>query len=91
MRLLKSSDGGQLLAMVEAEVGSLVELLPAPVLVTSEAGKVLRANPPAAVALGVTQESLVGRLIEDVLRQLGVSVRVRTLCHSGEVLRLYVL
>jgi PAS domain-containing protein len=91
LRLLKSNDGRQLLAMVEAEVGSLVELLPAPVLVTSEAGTVLRANPAAAVALGVAEESLVGKLIEDLLRQLGVSVRVRTLCHSGEVLRLYVL
>ena len=44
--------------MVEAEVGSLVELLPAPVLVTTEAGNVLRANPAAAVALGLTAESL---------------------------------
>jgi PAS domain-containing protein len=91
LRVLKSNDGRQLLAMVEAEVGSLVELLPAPVLVTTEAGTVLRANPAAAVALGVTEESLVGKVIEDLLRQLGVSVRVRTLCHSGEVLRLYVL
>jgi PAS domain S-box-containing protein len=77
--------------MVEAEVGSLVELLPAPVLVTTEAGSVLRANPAAAVALGVTEESLLGKDIHDLLRQLGASVRVRTLCHSGEVLRLYVL
>ena len=77
--------------MVEAEVGSLVELLPAPVLVTTEAGNVLRANSAAAVALGVTAESLVGKAIGDLLGQLGVSVRVRTLCHSGEVLRLYVL
>lgn len=77
--------------MVEAEVGSLFELLPAPVLVTTEAGIVSRANSAAAVALGVTTESLVGKLIGDLLGQLGVSVRVRTLCHSGEVLRLYVL
>jgi PAS domain S-box-containing protein len=77
--------------MVEAEVGSLVEVLPAPVLVTTEGGSVLRANPAAAVALGVTAESLVGKSISDLLRQLGAAVRVRTLCHSGEVLRLYVL
>jgi PAS domain-containing protein len=77
--------------MVEAEVGSLVELLPAPVLVTTEAGTVLRANSAAAVALGVTAEALVGRVIGDLLGQLGVSVRVRTLCHSSEVLRLYVM
>ncbi len=91
LRILESNESRQLLAMVEAEVGSLFELLPAPVLVTTEAGIVLRANSAAAVALGVTTESLVGKLIGDLLGQLGVSVRVRTLCHSGEVLRLYVL
>jgi PAS domain-containing protein len=91
LRLLKSTDARQLLAMIEAEVGSLVELLPAPVLVTSESGTVLRANPAAAVALGMTEECLVGKVIEDLLRQLGATVRVRTLCHSGEVLRLYVM
>ncbi len=77
--------------MVEAEVGSLLDLLPAPVLVTSELGTVLRANPAAGVALGVAEEALIGKVIEDLLRPLGLSARVRTLCHSGEVLRLYVL
>jgi PAS domain-containing protein len=91
LRILESSDSRQLLAMVEAEVGSLVELLPAPVLVTTQAGRVLRANPAAAVALGMTEQALVGLVIGDLLSQLGVSARVRTLCHSGEVLRLYVL
>jgi PAS domain-containing protein len=91
LHILDSNESRQLLAMVEAEVGSLVELLPAPVLVTTESGSVLRANPAAAVALGVTAESLIGKVIGDLLGQLGVSVRVRTLCHSGEVLRLYVL
>ena len=90
LRLVAANDSRQLLAMVEAEVGSLVELLPAPVLVVSEAGRVVRANPAAAVALGGSEASLVGKVVDDVLRPLGVSARVRTLGHSGEVLRLYV-
>jgi PAS domain-containing protein len=77
--------------MVEAEVGSLLELLPVPVLVTSEAGTVLRANPAAGVALGVDVEALVGKAIDDLLRPSGTSARVRTLSHANEVLRLYVL
>jgi PAS domain S-box-containing protein len=77
--------------MVEAEVGSLLELLPVPVLVTSEAGIVLRANPAAGVALGFSEETLVGKAVDELLRHSEMSARVRTLCHAGEVLRLYVL
>lgn len=77
--------------MVEAEVGSLVELLPAPVLVTTEAGTVLRANPAAAIALEMSQASLIGQPVDDLLPRLGASARMRTLCHSSEVLRLYVV
>ncbi|MBV8717210.1 MAG: PAS domain-containing protein [Chloroflexi bacterium] len=81
----------QLLAMVEAEVGSLLELLPVPVLVTCEAGTVLRANPAAGVALGVAADAVVGKSIDDLLRHSGMSARVRILSHAEQVLRLYVL
>jgi PAS domain S-box-containing protein len=77
--------------MVEAEVGSLLELLPVPVVVTSETGAVLRANPAAGVALGSAEDVLVGKHIDDLLRHSGLSARVRTLCHADEALRLYVL
>src|SRR4051794_38207985 len=89
LRVVRSSESRQLLAMVEAEVGSLLELLPVPVLVTSEAGIVLRANPAAFAAL--CSSELVGTHIDDVLRHSGRSARLRTLCHADEVLRLYVL
>ena len=77
--------------MVEAEVGSLLEMLPVPVLVTSDRGVVLRANPAAGVALGAPEDALVGECIGELLRQRRLSARVRTLCHAGESLRLYVL
>jgi PAS domain S-box-containing protein len=76
--------------MVEAEVGALIELLPAPVLVTNESGRVLRANPAAVAALGLAEARVVGRVADDLLRQQAIAARVRTLCHGGEVLRLYV-
>ena len=81
----------QWLAMVEAEVGSLLEMLPVAVLVTSAHGIVLRANPAAGVALGISEAALVGCRINDLLPRDGLSARVRTLQHDGEVLRLYVL
>ena len=77
--------------MVEAEVGSLLELLPVPVLVTSQTGTVLRVNPAAGVALGLSPDALVGKQVDDVLRHSHLSARVRTLSHANEVLRLYVL
>ncbi len=86
-----SSESRQLLAMVEAEVGTLLELLPVAVLVTSEAGIVLRANPAAGVALGVSEDALVGRCVDELLVNSGLPVRVRTLSHATQVLRLYVL
>jgi PAS domain-containing protein len=76
--------------MVEAEVGALVEVLPAPLLVTNACGVILRANPAAAAALGLTEASVVGRVADDLLRQRGIAFRMRTLCHQSEVLRLYV-
>jgi PAS domain-containing protein len=91
LRVVSSYESRQLLAMVEAEVGSLLELLPVPVLVTSDAGIVLRANPAAGVALGFSEETLVGKAIDELLRHSEMSARVRTLCHADEVLRLYVL
>lgn len=91
LRLLEANETRQLLAMVEAEVGSLLELLPVPVLVTTETGTVLRANPAAGVALGYAEEAVVGKPIDDLLRHSGLSARVRTLCHADSVIRLYVL
>jgi PAS domain-containing protein len=91
LTITTSNESRQLLAMVEAEVGSLLELLPVAVLVTSEAGIVLRANPAAGVALGVAEEALVGRRVDELLLGTRFPVRVRTLCHDAQVLRLYVL
>ncbi len=81
----------QLLAMVEAEVGSLLEVLPVPVLVTSERGVVLRANPAAGSALGMAEDALVGQCVGELLREGRMSARVRTLRHAGQTMRLYVL
>jgi len=76
--------------MVEAEVGSLVEVLPVPLLVTSEAGDILRANAAARLFLD-SSEGVAGKQVEDVLRQQAISVRVTTLSHEGRVVRLYAL
>jgi PAS domain-containing protein len=88
---VSSQESHQLLAMVEAEVGSLLELLPVAVLVTSHTGTVLRANPAAGVALGLSQQALIGKPIDELLRHNRQSARVRTLGHGDEILRLYVL
>jgi len=77
--------------MVEAEVGSLLELLPVAVLVTSEEGIVLRANPAAGVILGVSEEALLGRCVDELLVGTRLGVKVRRLCHADQILRLYVL
>lgn len=76
--------------MVEAEVGSLLEMLPVPVLVTSDHDVVLRANPAAGVALGVAEDAVIGCCVGDLLQERRLSARVRTLCHAGQSLRLYV-
>lgn len=90
LRALTLDDGHQLLALAEAQVGQLVELLPVPLLVTSATGEVLRANPTATSLLG-SAETLVGRPIKLVLQLADVSVLVRILRHRDEVVRLYVL
>ena len=82
------------LALVEAQVGSLVEVLPVAVLVTSPFGEILRAN-EAAIGLVGNPLPLVGQFVSEVLesvrRKRTVKVRLRWLRHEGEVLRLYVL
>ena len=88
-------DGPNLtLALVEAQVGSLVEVLPIAVLVTSPFGEILRAN-EAAVGLLGNPLPLVGQFVSEVLeavrRKRPIKVRLRWLRHEGEVLRLYVL
>ena len=91
LTITTSNESRQLLAMVEAEVGSLLELLPVAVLVTTEAGIVLRANPAAGVAFGIAEDALLGRCVDELLVGTGFPVRVRTLCHNAQVLRLYVI
>lgn len=76
--------------MIEAEVGSLLEVLPVALVVTSSRGAVLRANPTAEALLG-SSETLLGRQIDEILSLRPISVRVRMLSHEGQVIRLYVL
>ena len=88
-------DGPRLtLALVEAQVGSLVDLLPVAVLVTSSTGQILRAN-DAAVELLASPKPLVGQAVTSVVaatrRERPLAVRVRWLQHESDVLRLYVI
>jgi PAS domain-containing protein len=80
----------QLLALVEAQVGSLVDLLPVALLVTDAEGQIQRANAAAGALLGA-DGSLIGRAIEDVVDGRELSIRSRSLCHQGEVVRLHVV
>jgi PAS domain-containing protein len=80
----------QLLALVEAQVGSLVDLLPVALLVTDAEGQIQRANAAAGALLGAAG-SLIGRAIDDVLDGHELSIRSRSLCHQGEVVRLHVV
>jgi PAS domain-containing protein len=86
-----ADSGRQMLALVEAEVGSLLELLPVPVVVTSGDGAVLRANPSAAALLGCPDGRLVGQHIDHLLQSGTFSVHMTTLCHQTDAVRLYVL
>jgi PAS domain S-box-containing protein len=80
----------QLLALVEAEVGSLLEFLPVALVVTSAAGSILRVNSAAAALLGCPAE-LIGHSMNAVLLGRDLSVRVRILRHQTHVIRLYVV
>jgi predicted DNA-binding transcriptional regulator YafY len=77
------------LALVEAQVGSLLDVLPVAVLIADGAGKVIRANEAAAELL--EQPVLVGRSVQDVLRAQRLDVRQRCLVQGDEVLHLYVI
>ena len=81
------------LALVEAQVGSLVDVLPVALLVASPTGEILRAN-AAAVEL-LDNPALVGQSVRDALevaeRESLLKVRVRWLRHEDEVLMLYVI
>ncbi len=75
------------LALVEAQVGSLVDVLPVALLIADRDGHVLRANTAAFELL--EQPVLVGRHIDDLLKEAGqVKVRQRDLAHADDVLRL---
>lgn len=82
------------LALVEAHVGALVEVLPVAVLVTSPFGEILRAN-EAAVGLLANPLPLVGQFVSAVLdaarQKRPLKVRLRWLRQEGEMLRLYVI
>ena len=87
-------DGPSLtLALVEAQVGSLVDVLPVALLVTTPTGEILRAN-AAAVEL-LDNPVLVGQSVSVALqvaeRKSLLKVRVRWLRHEDEVLMLYVI
>jgi PAS domain-containing protein len=77
------------LALVEAQVGSLLDVLPVAVLIADGAGKVIRANEAAAELL--EQPVLVGRSVQDVLRAQRLDARQRCLVQGDEVLHLYVI
>jgi PAS domain-containing protein len=87
-------DGASLtLALVEAQVGSLVDVLPVALLVASPTGEILRANAAAAELLD--NSGLVGQSVAAALevaeRDSLLKVRVRWLRHEDEVLMLYVI
>ena len=78
----------ELLAVVEAEVGCLLEFLPIPVIVTSESGIILRAN-AAAILFVDAPVPLIGIPIQDILRAQAISAWVTTLRHEGTVVRVH--
>jgi PAS domain-containing protein len=91
---LAQLDGPSLtLALVEAQVGSLVDVLPVALLVTSPTGEILRAN-AAAIEL-LDNPELVGQPVEATLeaaeRERLLRIRVRWLRHEDDMLRLYVI
>jgi PAS domain-containing protein len=88
-------DGPHLsLALVEAQVGSLVDVLPVALLVTTSTGEILRAN-AAAIDLFDHPVALVGQSASAVLelaeRRRRLRFRLRLLRHEDEILRLYVI
>jgi PAS domain-containing protein len=81
------------LALVEAQLGSLVDLLPVAVLVATAGGQILRAN-EAAVELLASKAPLVGQsasaALEAACRERPLRVRLRCLRHEDDVLLLLV-
>ena len=84
---------GLTLALVEAQVGSLLDVLPVALLVTGPTGVILRANAAACELL--EDPALVGRSVRATLevaeRESALKIRVRLLRHEQDVLRLYVI
>ena len=78
------------LALVEAQVGSLVEVLPVALLIADRQGKVLRANEAASELF--EEPVLVGKCLDDLLRNdSGLNARQRVLVQADDVLRLVVI
>jgi len=85
-----SNPSQEILAIVEAEFGALLEFLPAPLLVTSEAGEILRANRAAVLFLdrGVP---IIHQRLDVVIGSQLVDVSTTTLRYKRTVLRLCAL
>ena len=76
-------DAHSALAVVEAQVGPLLDVLPVPLLVADDHGIVQRVNPSAAYLLG-DKSSVVGRSVYEVLPlEIGLRTR-RTLLRDGD-------
>ena len=87
----RSSDPTQeVLAIIEAELGALLDFLPAPLLVTSEAGEILRANRAAVLFLDCA-ESIIHKPINAVVGAQSIDVSVTVVRHERTVLRLCAL
>ena len=78
------------LALVEAQVGSLVEVLPVALLIADRHGTVLRANEAASELF--EEPVLVGKCVDDLLSNgSGLNARQRVLMQADDVLRLVVI
>ena len=88
--MMVADQSAQLLAIIEAEVGPLLELLPVPLLVTSDKGEVLRASAIAGAFLD-SAECVIGKHIDTILGRQPISVRMTTLTYAEQTLRLYAL
>lgn len=80
----------ELLAIIEAELGALLDFLPVPLLVTSESGKILRANRAAVVFLERTT-SIIDKPLAVAIGTQSIDVTTTTLRHERTTLRLCAL
>jgi PAS domain-containing protein len=87
----RTSDANQqLLAIIEAELGSLLDFVPVPLLVTSSTGEILRANRAALLFLDLG-ESVLHKRVKDVVSSQAIDMLVTVLRHEHTVVRLCAL